>query len=663
MHLVFIFQKIIIIYFEIIRANRYGPNGKIDSDNPHGDYTVRTILGPNARTILTVNRLSLSTAGNFRVKVYNDAHKQEETFSLTVRSPPVVQASVLEHENDALDNEKSNSVQLYKKGHEYTLKCSSKGFPLPKIEWMFKPCTSYTECDNRQQAYRHHFPTHENKRTEHWRDSILKTIATSSGEFICQACNTITCISQNIPFFVTDVNGDGNFAVDGPKQVLEGEPRVKLKCSASVYNFTENSIQWYKHTLSGERLLKSNKGINYEIKSYTTDFSFGSELLFQNISLRDKGRYICKVKSKYEISQNNRRSNNRRSYKYAEFMGSNRNRLNKNEDSYTKQIAFDLFVVPIEPPFFVESNLHGNNTLSKGTDEKIVVDQPDKLLELRCRVGGKPRPQLLWKLNGSPVNASKDANRIQIAEDGQVLRITYVTKKDEGVYECLAKNRGGVRTARRVLQLRSTAEEGEMYANISMPVIIAFACAIVLVIVLIILARLCYCHRNKHKRNTAWKDPPTPPTPRLTQYDRPQNCEGSDDDDCRATLTSTTRDGSISPYTANGNTYAGNNIYGDGSIIGIGSNSPTICSAMLNSPQYQPQQYSCPCHSHPVHPCQTLMPKCSICDFSVQTLPMHQMGNHVSMTLKRGQGNIYTNAPYDTMLKSQTISPRLSAEF
>ena len=85
-------------------ANRYGPNGKIDSDNPHGDYTVRTILGPNARTILTVNRLSLSTAGNFRVKVYNDAHKQEETFSLTVRSPPVVQASVLEHENDALDN-------------------------------------------------------------------------------------------------------------------------------------------------------------------------------------------------------------------------------------------------------------------------------------------------------------------------------------------------------------------------------------------------------------------------------------------------------------------------------------------------------------------------------------------------------------------------------
>ena len=132
---------------------------------------------------------------------------------------------------------------------------------------------------------------------------------------------------------MTDVNGDGNFAVDGPKQVLEGESKVKLKCSASVYNFTEDSIQWFKHTLSGERLLKSSKGKNYEIKSYTTDFSFGSELLFQNISLRDKGRYICKVKSKYEISKNNRRTNNRRSYKYADFVGSRRNKLIKKDDS------------------------------------------------------------------------------------------------------------------------------------------------------------------------------------------------------------------------------------------------------------------------------------------------------------------------------------------
>ena len=56
--------------------------------------------------------------------------------------------------------------------------------------------------------------------------------------------------------------------------------------------------------------------------------------------------------------------------------------------------------------------------------------------------------------------------------------------------------------------------------------------AIVVVVVLILLAKLCYSHRMARKRkngshnrtdlNTSgqasWRDPPTPPTPHLTQY-------------------------------------------------------------------------------------------------------------------------------------------------
>ena len=35
-------------------------------------------------------------------------------------------------------------------GKEYNLKCSAKGFPVPDVSWMFKPCSSYDECDNAQ---------------------------------------------------------------------------------------------------------------------------------------------------------------------------------------------------------------------------------------------------------------------------------------------------------------------------------------------------------------------------------------------------------------------------------------------------------------------------------------------------------------------------------
>ena len=33
---------------------------------------------------------------------------------------------------------------------EYTLKCSAKGFPVPEIRWMFKPCSTFEDCDNGQ---------------------------------------------------------------------------------------------------------------------------------------------------------------------------------------------------------------------------------------------------------------------------------------------------------------------------------------------------------------------------------------------------------------------------------------------------------------------------------------------------------------------------------
>lgn len=600
--------------------------------------------------------MSLSTAGTFTVKVYNDAHERTEAFTLIVRSKPIVQASVLGktgvNNNRAIDNINGN-VGLYKKGNEYTLKCSAKGYPLPKIAWMFKSCTSYASCDRN---YKHHVFTHETERSSHWRDSVMKTVAFRSGKFICQACNPISCTSESIPFFVTDIKGDGNFAVDGPKQVLEGDP-TKLKCSASTYNYTEKSIQWYKHTLNGLTMLRSNKNSSYEINPYKTEFSFGKELYFRNVTLRDKGRYVCKVKPRYEENRFPQRNNNRRSYD----LGIARNQLTR-KNVNMKEIAFDLSVDPIEAPFLVETNLGAfNETFAWQDNQKIIVSDPDKLLELRCRVGGKPRPEMIWRLNGSPVHASSNVDRIQIVEKGQVLRITFVTNKDEGLYECRAKNRGGMIRAVRVLQLKSSADKDDMYANFSVPVIIAVACAIALVFILIIVARLCYCRNKRCKRKSAWKEPPTPPTPRLTQYERPQDRECSDDDDCRMTHTSTTRDGSISPYTGDGNTCS-NGIYGDGSIVGVGSNSPTVCSAMLNSPQSQQQQYLCPCHTHPIHPCQTLIPKCSICDFSVQTLPMHQMG-HTTMTLRRGHGNIYSNAPYDTLLKGQSLSPRLSAEF
>ena len=57
-----------------------------------------------------------------------------------------------------------------------------------------------------------------------------------------------------VPFFVSDVTGKDSFGITGPRRVMTGAS-VSLKCSASIYKYDEDSIEWYKDTLSRVKLL------------------------------------------------------------------------------------------------------------------------------------------------------------------------------------------------------------------------------------------------------------------------------------------------------------------------------------------------------------------------------------------------------------------------
>ena len=65
-----------------------------------------------------------------------------------------------------------------------------------------------------------------------------------------------------------------------------------------MYFDFQNSIEWYKDTLQGPVLLKTNENFYHSVTTYANEFSFGKELTFDNVSLVDKGRYICRVEEK-----------------------------------------------------------------------------------------------------------------------------------------------------------------------------------------------------------------------------------------------------------------------------------------------------------------------------------------------------------------------------
>ena len=41
----------------------------------------------------------------------------------------------------------ANDVGLYTYAAEHSLKCTAKGFPVPNLHWIFRPCRNLTQCD------------------------------------------------------------------------------------------------------------------------------------------------------------------------------------------------------------------------------------------------------------------------------------------------------------------------------------------------------------------------------------------------------------------------------------------------------------------------------------------------------------------------------------
>ena len=103
---------------------------------------VKSVMGKNPRSMLKLDNLKVTDAGEYVVKVENGFHVKLENFTLVVKDPPKVQARVFEPSDGG----------LYQKGHQYTLQCTATGSPVPRIQWTFKRCNGYNACVKKKET-------------------------------------------------------------------------------------------------------------------------------------------------------------------------------------------------------------------------------------------------------------------------------------------------------------------------------------------------------------------------------------------------------------------------------------------------------------------------------------------------------------------------------
>ena len=78
------------------------------------------------------------------------------------------------------------------------------------------------------------------------------------------------------------------------------------------------------------------------------------------------------------------------------------------------------------------------------------VNQTDTAL-FQCLVNGIPKPQVTWLKDNSSLLSDK-----RIVQTGGELAITNATKKDEGIYTCIAENIFGIKASSATLSVQGT---------------------------------------------------------------------------------------------------------------------------------------------------------------------------------------------------------------
>lgn len=87
-----------------------------------------------------------------------------------------------------------------------------------------------------------------------------------------------------------------------------------------------------------------------------------------------------------------------------------------------------------EPPIFLR--------LDQMIRDAHVTLAPGSTVRLRCRAGGKPRPEVLWFKDGKMI-ADEEAEALRHGEGRWMLRLTRVKVEDSGKYSCRTFNKAG----------------------------------------------------------------------------------------------------------------------------------------------------------------------------------------------------------------------------
>ncbi|EFO27644.2 hypothetical protein LOAG_00844 [Loa loa] len=203
----------------------------------------------------------------------------------------------------------------------------------------------------------------------------------SLGELQCAIDYNTTFIRKSrLPRQILDAPSAPKFTLKPKDRSYREGTTVRLDCE--VTGKPRPFITWY---FNGKKLKRSRK---YEMNLEQTSLNIHPFLE------RDVGKYTCIAENAY-------------------------GRIETSAEAH---------LVSSSPPVITESP----------EDQKVLAGST---VTFRCRADGEPHPFITWFLNGGEISVLK--GHFRVSDDEMELTISRVTKRDEGVYSCMAGNTVG----------------------------------------------------------------------------------------------------------------------------------------------------------------------------------------------------------------------------
>ncbi|XP_056009649.1 vascular endothelial growth factor receptor 1-like isoform X2 [Ostrea edulis] len=314
--------------------------------------------------------------------------------------------------------------------------------PVDSKVWLWQPCQVPPKCSKVRDLWEN-FTTEDHLQFQ------------ESGHLKYHAENSKGSGMKETLIKVADYEtGLGMFVRDDQTKITETFP-LHITCTATRWEYLDVKVVFQRDGKGWTDIVMKN---GTTLLSKSSNLSYISELLIEDISREDAGFYSCR----------------------ATYINSTQKHLKDKRE---------IEVIALQKPVFVKIS-HSDSQVETNSGHSYVLTD--------CSAKGEPAPSIQWFKDGQLLNLNNNSLGLSLSADNTSLIINQTSEEHSGIYVCVVENMVGAIYRNWTLRINTYSSSARsVESTVEQTTIVAVSIAACIIIVIVIgIAVICYRRRS-----------------------------------------------------------------------------------------------------------------------------------------------------------------------